>query len=125
MDYRTNRKRAAGLGSAKDGVEHYWQMKVTSYALVFLTPLFIFTFGRLLGAEHAQVVAAFGNPFNAVVAILMIGVSFYHLKLGLQVVIEDYVHGAARMPSLLANTFFCYALGAAGIFAVAKIAFGV
>ncbi|MGB0497639.1 MAG: succinate dehydrogenase, hydrophobic membrane anchor protein [Rubricella sp.] len=124
MDYKTSRKRAAGLGTARAGVEHAWEMKVTSIALVILIPLFLFTFGRLLGAEHATVVAAFGNPFTAVVALLTIGVSFHHLKLGLQVVIEDYVHGAARMPALLANTFFCYALGAAGGLAVIMLAIG-
>ena len=123
MDYRTTRKRAAGLGSAHEGVTHFWEMKVTSYALVILTPLFILLVGPLLGAEHATVVAAFGNPLTAVVVALMLGVSFHHLKLGLQTVIEDYVHGGARIPSLIANTFFCYALGAAGILAVAMLAF--
>ncbi|MEL6582455.1 MAG: succinate dehydrogenase, hydrophobic membrane anchor protein [Pseudomonadota bacterium] len=99
-------------------------MKVTSVALALLTPLFLFQFGRLLGSDHATVVAAFQNPFFAVVTVLMIGVGFYHLKIGLQVVIEDYVHGAARIPVLIGNTFFCYAAAAAGLFAVAKLALG-
>lgn len=123
MSYLTNRKRAEGMGSARDGVEHFWQMKVTSVALALLTPLFIFQFGRLLGADHTAVVAAFGNPFFSLVTVLFLGVGFYHLKIGLQVVIEDYIHGAGRIPALIANTFFCYAAAAAGIFAVARMAF--
>ena len=125
MSYQTSRKRAQGMGSARDGVEHFWQMKVSSVALVLLTPLFIFQFGSLLGEGHAAVLAAFQNPFFAIVTVLLIGVGFHHLKIGLQVVIEDYVHGSARVPTLLANTFFCYALAAAGLFSVAKLAFAV
>jgi succinate dehydrogenase / fumarate reductase membrane anchor subunit len=123
MSYLTNRKRAEGMGSARDGVEHFWQMKVTSVALALLTPLFVFQFGRLLGQDHATVVAAFQSPYFSLVTVLMLAVGFYHLKIGLQVVIEDYIHGAGRIPALLANTFFCYAAAAAGIFAVARMAF--
>ena len=125
MQYLTDRKRTTGLGSAKDGTEHLWQTKVTSVALVILTPLFIFMFGAHLGKDHATVMAVYSNPVIAIIAILMILVSFYHLKLGLQLVIEDYVHAPVwRTAAMLGNIFLCYAAMAAGTFAIAKIAFG-
>jgi succinate dehydrogenase / fumarate reductase membrane anchor subunit len=124
MSYRTDRQRVEGLGSAKEGVEHFWLQRVTAVALVPLTLLFLFPFARNLGADHATVLATYGNPFNAIVAILFLLVAFRHLALGLQVVIEDYVPGAAlRTSLLLANTLLCWAFALAGVFAVAKIAF--
>lgn len=124
MSYRTDRQRVLGLGSAGEGTGHWWGQRLTSIALVPLSLLFLVPFARALGNDHAAVLATYANPFNAIVAILFILVSFHHLAQGLQVVIEDYVHGAAaRTASLLANIFFCYALALAGVFAVAKIAF--
>ena len=124
MSYRTDRQRAVGLGSAKEGTGHWWSQRITSIALVPLMLLFLFPFARNLGADHATVLATYSNPFNAIVAILFILVAFHHLQQGLQVVIEDYVHEPAlRTGSLLANTLLCYAVALAGVFAVAKIAF--
>jgi succinate dehydrogenase / fumarate reductase membrane anchor subunit len=124
MSFRTDRQRVLGLGSAKEGTGHWWGQRLTSLALVPLTLLFLFPFARSLGSDHASVVATYANPFNAIVAILFLLVAFHHLQQGLQVVIEDYVHATGtRTAALLANTFFCYALGLAGVFAVAKIAF--
>ncbi|MEL6677529.1 MAG: succinate dehydrogenase, hydrophobic membrane anchor protein [Pseudomonadota bacterium] len=125
MQFLTDRKRTTGLGSAKDGTEHLWQTKVTSVALVILTPLFIFMFGAHLGKDHGTVLAVYGNPMIALIAILMILVTFYHLKLGLQLVIEDYISNHLwRTVAMLGNIFLCYAAMAAGTFAIAKIAFG-
>ena len=77
-----------------------------------------------MGAPLAEVRATYASPFNAIVAILFIGTSFYHLKLGLQVVIEDYVHTpATRTGLLIGNILFCWAFGLSGVFAIAKIAF--
>ncbi len=124
MSYRTDKQRVNGLGSAKEGSDHWWSQRLTSIALVPLTLLFLFPFARNLGADYAAVRATYANPFNAIVALLLIIVVFVHLRQGLQVVIEDYVHGkAARTALLLANTLLCAAFGLAGVFAVAKIAF--
>ena len=124
MSYRTDRQRALGLGSAKEGTGHWWSQRLTSVALVPLTLLFIFPFAQSLGADYATVRATYANPFHAIVAILLILVAFLHLQQGLQVVIEDYVHGkAARTGLLLANTLVSWAFALAGVFAVAKIAF--
>ncbi|MHA3914048.1 succinate dehydrogenase, hydrophobic membrane anchor protein [Halovulum sp. GXIMD14793] len=124
MDFRTDRARVSGLGSAKDGTHHFWVQRVTSVALVPLTLLFIFTFAGALGGEYEAVRATYANPWNAIVAILFLLTAFYHLQMGLQVVIEDYVHGTAmRTGLLLANTILTWALALTGVFAVAKIAF--
>lgn len=124
MSYRTARSRAVGLGSAKEGVAHWWSLRVTSVALIPLTLLFVFPFARALGSSHEAVLALYANPFHALVAILFIAVSFHHLWQGLQEVIVDYIHDKAVLAAaLLANTFFCGAAGLAGVFAVAKIAF--
>lgn len=124
MDYRTDRQRVEGLGSAKEGTGHWWSQRLTSIALIPLTLLFIFPFANALGGDFETVRAVYGNAFNAIVAILFIIVLAIHLQQGLQVVIEDYVHGkAALTASLLANTALCWAMGLTGVFAVAKIAF--
>jgi succinate dehydrogenase / fumarate reductase membrane anchor subunit len=124
MRYLTDRSRVQGLGTAKEGTGHWWSQRITAIALVPLAILFIFPFVRSLGAGHATVVATYSDPFHAIVAILFIAVTFYHLQQGLQVVIEDYVHGkAARTAALLANTLLTWAFGLTGVFAVARIAF--
>jgi len=122
MRYLTDRKRAVGLGSAKSGVHHFWAMKVSSVALLMLVPLFICTFGSMLGASHAEVIAHFSRPFPAIVAGLTIIVGFKHFNDGAQVLIEDYVHGLAQKITLILVTCLSYAAMATGVFAIAKIA---
>ena len=124
MSYNTDYARVDGLGAAREGVGHWWAQRVTSVALIPLTLLALFPFARALGAGHEAVIATYADPFNAIVAILFLAVTFRHLQQGLQVVIEDYVHGKAlRTAALLANTFFCALFGLAGVFGVCRIAF--
>lgn len=122
MDYVTARKRAAGLGSAKEGTHHFWSMQISSIALAILMPLFVFTFGRILGAPHDEVIAYFGRPFPALVAALSIVVGFMHFKNGVQVMIEDYTGGLARKYLVIGTIILSYAAAATGLFAVARIA---
>lgn len=122
MAYLTDRKRAIGLGSAKEGTEHFWSMTISSVALLILVPLFVFTFGPMLGEPHADVIAYFARPFPALVAGLTIAVGFMHFKNGVQVLIEDYVHGLARKVAIIAMICLSYAAAATGIFAIARIA---
>lgn len=122
MRYLTDRKRAVGLGSAKSGVHHFWAMKLSSAGLLVLVPLFIFTFGPMLGAPHAEVVAYFAQPFPALVAALTIIVGFKHFRDGAQIMLEDYVHGTAQKICIMALTLLSYGAMAAGLFAIAKIA---
>lgn len=122
MSYMTDRKRATGMGSAKTGTEHFWAMKVSSFGLLALIPLFVFTFGPMLGADHATVTAYFARPFPAIVAALTIAVSMMHFKGGVQTLIEDYVHGTAQKVSILVMIAASYAIAATGLFAIAKLA---
>ena len=102
-----------------------WQQRISSIALIPLIILFMWTFVPLIGAPRTEVAAAFGNPFNAITAILCVIVVFWHLKQGLQVVIEDYVHGRrALIASLILCELFCWGSGAVGVFSVARLAFG-
>lgn len=122
MSYMTDRKRAAGLGSAKNGTEHFWNMTVSSYALAILTPLFIFTFGGILGAPHEEVIAYYQRPFPAVVAGLMLAVGFMHFKNGAQVLIEDYTGGNLRHWLIIGVTCISYAAAGTGLYAIVRLA---
>ena len=122
MRYLTDRKRAIGMGAAKSGTHHFWAMKVSSVALLVLIPLFVFTFGPMLGEPHDAVVAYFARPFPAIVAALTIIVGFMHFKDGVQVLIEDYVHGLMQKVLIIAMICLSYAAAATGLFAIAKIA---
>ena len=125
MSYKTPMSRARGLGAAKDGVGHWWSQRVTAVALILLTLLAIPPFAGAVGEDWETVRGVYGSTFNAIVAMLFFVTAFQHLRLGLQVVIEDYVHAPAlRTGLLLANTLLCWGFGLAGVFAVAKLAFG-
>ncbi|MDW3183008.1 succinate dehydrogenase, hydrophobic membrane anchor protein [Roseobacter sp.] len=122
MSYLTDRKRAVGLGSAKTGTEHHWSMTVSSGALLILIPLFVFTFGPMLGASYEEVTATFNRPFPAVVAGLTIIVTFKHFAGGVQALIEDYVHGLAQKVAIVAMTCVSYAAMAVGLYAIVRLA---
>jgi succinate dehydrogenase / fumarate reductase membrane anchor subunit len=122
MRYMTDRKRANGLGSSKTGTEHFWHMQVSSVALAILVPLFIFTFGRILGGSHAEVLAYFARPFPAIITGLTLVVGFVHFKNGAQVMIEDYARGTTRKALIIATTCLSYACIATGLFALVRLA---
>lgn len=122
MAFVTDRKRATGLGSAKAGTEHFWRMTQSSAALLILVPLFVFTFGPMLGEPHAEVVAWFSRPFPALIAGLTLVVGFLHFKNGVQVLIEDYTDGLTRKGLIIAMTCVSYAAAATGLFALARLA---
>ncbi|MBU0780404.1 MULTISPECIES: succinate dehydrogenase, hydrophobic membrane anchor protein [Loktanella] len=122
MAYMTDRKRAAGMGSAKSGTQHHWHMMISSVALAGLIPLFIFTFGSIYGAPYEDVVAYYQRPFPAIVALLTIAVGFIHFRGGVQTLIEDYVHGTAKKVAIIAMICLSYTAAAAGVLAVASLA---
>ena len=122
MAFLTDRKRASGMGSAKSGTEHHWQMMVTSVALLVLVPLFIFTFGSTLGGTYEEVVAFYSKPVPAVITILTFLVGFFHFRKGVQTLIEDYVHGLARKALIIAMICLSYGAAALAIFAVIRLA---
>ncbi len=125
MSYKTDLKAVTGLGSAKDGTGHFISQRLTAIALLVLMPLFIYPFMKALGAGHEAVLATYSHPFHALIALGVFIVGFRHLRLGLQVVIEDYVHGERlRMISMILNALVWRGFAIAGAFAVAKIALG-
>jgi succinate dehydrogenase / fumarate reductase membrane anchor subunit len=125
MGMRTPLKNVRGLGSAKEGTTHWWHQKITAIAMI---PLFIIALAyviSLVGADYDRVVYILSLPFASIVMLLLIGTTFYHLKLGLQVVIEDYIHTEkTKITLLLLNSFFCAAVGLAAALAVLKLALG-
>ncbi|WP_372988535.1 succinate dehydrogenase, hydrophobic membrane anchor protein [Sulfitobacter sp.] len=122
MAYLTDRKRAVGMGSAKSGTAHFWSMKVSSVALLILIPLFVFTFGAALGGTYEETLAYYAKPFPALIAALTIAVGFKHFNDGVQVLIEDYVHGLAQKIAIILMTCLSYGAAAAGVFAIIRLA---
>ena len=115
--------RAIGLGSAKEGVAHWWRQRVSALALVPLTLWFVIAVIGLIGADHTAFVAWVRSPMPAVFLVLLLVATFYHTALGLQVVIEDYIHGeVARLAALLIMRLLCVLFAVRGIFAVLKMA---
>ena len=122
MRYLTDRKRAEGLGASKTGTEHFWNMQISSYALVILVPLFVFTIGPILGAPHADALAYLARPFPAIVAGLTLAVGLVHFRMGAQVAIEDYTGGATRKLLIIAVVALSYGTLATALFALVRLA---
>jgi succinate dehydrogenase / fumarate reductase membrane anchor subunit len=126
MSIRTPIGRVRGLGSAKSGTEHFWHQRVTAVANVFLVTAFVVILVSLLGRSHATVIQTLGSPFVWIVMLLMVGSVTYHMKLGMQVVIEDYIHDETwKFAAIIANTFFAIAVAAACGYALLKMSSGV
>ena len=124
-DFRTEAKRVRGLGSAKDGTEHFWRQRLTAMANIPLLLFFVGFVVSLNGASHEEVIAAVSHPLTAVMLIAVIGSAFLHMKLGMQVVIEDYIHGeGAKIVLLFLNSVFAFGSGLIAVFAILKISFG-
>ncbi|MCB2136594.1 MAG: succinate dehydrogenase, hydrophobic membrane anchor protein [Rhodobacteraceae bacterium] len=122
MRFLTDRKRATGLGSAKTGTEHHWHMQVSAVGLAILMPLFLFTFGCILGGSYEEVTAYYARPFPAIVAALTLIVAMVHFKNGATMMIEDYAHGLARKALIIGTICLSYALIAIGLFALIRLA---
>ena len=117
--------RVLGLGSAKEGVEHWWRQRITAIALVPLTLWLVVGVIGLVGADRAALVVWLHNPMSAVLMIVLLAATFYHAALGLQVVIEDYIHGEAmRLTALTLVYGLCILLALRGIVAVLQLALG-
>ncbi len=124
-DLRTPLARARGLGSAKAGVHHWWVQRLTAIALIPLVVWFAISLVMMSGAEYEVVRAWIGSPVVMVLLILTIAVGLHHAQLGMQVVIEDYVHSDGfKLALIVAVRFLAVLFGLAAIVAILSIGFG-
>ncbi len=124
MSLRSPLGRVLGLGSAKDGTSHWWGQRVTAVALLLLGLWFAFVLATISGFSHAEVIDFAGRPVNGVLLLLLTASLAYHSYLGLQVIIEDYVHSAGlKVTALIASRFAHIFLAVAAVFAILKIGF--
>ena len=122
---RTPISRVRGLGSAKSGTEHFIAQRLTAIAMIPLVAIFLIGLVMQVGASHEAVVAWLSSPLGAAPLLLLLAAGFYHMHLGLQVVIEDYIHGEGlKIALLVANKFWAAAAGVACVWSVLKISFG-
>ena len=123
--FQTSLKHARGFGSGKSGTAHFWQQRVTGVAALLLSLVYVVLIVKLQGDDYAAVMATLGNPFVAVLMLAFLGVSVWHMKIGMQVIIEDYVNQPLlRVLALMANSFFSALVGIASAVALIKITFG-
>lgn len=122
MSLRTPLGRVLGLGTAKDGTSHWWAQRVSAVALIFLGVWFALLLAAMPGFSHAEAVAAIGRPLNSILLLLLSVTLGYHSYLGIQVVIEDYVHAPGlKVIALLLSRFAHVLLVVVAVFAVLKI----
>lgn len=123
--YRTPLGRARGLGSAKHGVGHFVAQRVSAIALIGLVLWAVSSAFTLAKLDYPDAVLWARMPWNAILSALLIGVAAFHMKLGMQTIIEDYIESAhAKMGLLILNLFVAWLVGAVGVYSILKVAFG-
>ena len=125
MSMRTPLGRVRGLGSAKDGTEHFWRQRLTALANVPLILFFVILVMTLSNADHATFTEVVGAPMVSILMLLVIISATIHMRIGMQVIIEDYVSDEpTKIVALMLSTFFCTFIAIASIYAILKIGFG-
>ncbi|MDE0813100.1 MAG: succinate dehydrogenase, hydrophobic membrane anchor protein [Alphaproteobacteria bacterium] len=124
MNMRTQLGEVRGLGSAKTGTSHFWMQRLTALALIPLTLWFVASLASMGSADYADAVAWVKSPLTSILLLALIAATFHHMQLGLQVIIEDYVHAEGlKIASLIVMKCGSVLLGLAAAFAVLKVAF--
>ena len=123
MSIRTPFSRVQGLGAAHSGTEHFWRTRASSVALIPLTAWFVYAAIHMIGLPYEDAFTFLHEPVNAIAMLLFVIASVIHMTLGLQVVIEDYVHTeGSKLLLFLANKAFGWIIGVASVFAILRIA---
>lgn len=123
---RTPLSRVRGLGSARSGTEHFWRQRLTAMANIPLAIAFIVVLLLIQGKDRAGAAHLLANPFVTILMLLFVASGLYHMRIGMQVIIEDYVHGeGTKVLALMANTFFAILIGVMSMYALLKISFGL
>ena len=126
MAMRTPLKRARNLGSAKEGADHFWKQRLTGVANLFLGLFLVWLIASLIGADHATVKAKLAHPLIALALLALIASGTLHMRLGMQTIIEDYVHHEGRkIAALMLNMFFTAFVALVSAYAILKLSLGV
>ena len=124
MNMRTPLKNARRLGSAKEGADHFWMQRVTAVANLFLGLFLVWLIASLAGADYTTVSSTLANPIVAILLMLLIVSAAIHMRLGMQVIIEDYITGeGTKIVLLMLNNFFAIIVAAASVWAILKLSF--
>jgi succinate dehydrogenase / fumarate reductase membrane anchor subunit len=125
MGHRTPLARVRGLGSARAGADHFWRQRVTAVANIVLISFLVYLLAKLAGADYPTVRHTLARPQNAIPLLLLVLSGIIHMRIGMQTIIEDYVHSEGRKVALLMlNSFFAIVVGLTSVFAVLKLGFG-
>lgn len=120
---KTSLNKVRGLGSAKDGTDHFWKQRVSAVSTLILAIFFVILLISLNGASYEEVVASLSSPLVAIFFLLFILSGVFHMRLGMQVVIEDYISNeTTKILALMGNTFFAIVVGGISVFSILKLA---
>jgi succinate dehydrogenase / fumarate reductase, membrane anchor subunit len=122
MRYLTSYKRATGKGASGTGTHHHWSMTMSSVALAFMVPTWIYLFGRALGGSRADVITSFSSPFTAILTALVLVIGMRHFAMGATMMIEDYSRSTTRKILVMFVTFLSTVIAATGLYALIRMA---
>jgi succinate dehydrogenase / fumarate reductase membrane anchor subunit len=125
MSFRTPLGKVRGLGSAKEGTEHFWKQRLSAVSNLILVSIVLVLLVKLAGADYLTVKRTLAKPQNAILLLLLVLSGIVHMRLGMQSIIEDYVHSEGRkVLALMLNSFFTLVVGLTCVFAILKLSFG-